>query len=56
MRLAVVGIGKMGTGIAGRLLRHGHEVVAYDLLAENVESVAEMGAIGSRERYSFLAA
>ncbi len=45
MRLAVVGIGKMGAGIAGRLLRHGHEVVAYDLLAENVKGVAEMGAI-----------
>ncbi len=30
MRLGLVGLGRMGAGIAERLRRAGHEVVGYD--------------------------
>lgn len=41
MRLAMVGLGRMGWGMASRLLRTGHEVVAYNRSPEKTEQLAE---------------
>jgi 6-phosphogluconate dehydrogenase len=47
MRLAMVGLGKMGANMTERLLKGGHEVVAYDLRDEAVARAVENGAIGA---------
>ena len=44
MRIAMVGLGKMGANMTERLLRGGHEVVAFDLSAEARDAAAAMGA------------
>ncbi|WP_333574141.1 phosphogluconate dehydrogenase (NAD(+)-dependent, decarboxylating) [Sphingomonas sp.] len=44
MRLAMIGLGRMGAGIGRRLMEHGHEIVAYDRSAEAVEAIARDGA------------
>jgi 6-phosphogluconate dehydrogenase len=44
MRLGMIGLGRMGGGIARRLMRDGHEVVGYDHNAGGVEAVAKDGA------------
>jgi len=30
MKLAMIGLGRMGGNMAHRLVQHGHEVIAYD--------------------------
>jgi 6-phosphogluconate dehydrogenase len=47
MKLAMVGLGKMGANMTTRLLHGGHEVVAYDRSAEAVKAAAAGGAIGA---------
>ena len=47
MKLAMVGLGKMGANMTERLLKGGHEVVAYDLREEAVARAVETGAIGA---------
>jgi 6-phosphogluconate dehydrogenase len=47
MKLAMVGLGKMGANMTERLLKGGHEVVAYDLREEAVDKAVERGAIGA---------
>src|SRR5262245_47760774 len=44
MQLGMVGLGRMGANMARRLLRHGHEVIAYDRDAQAVQTVAADGA------------
>jgi 6-phosphogluconate dehydrogenase len=44
MRIAMVGLGRMGSGMTRRLLRAGHEVVGYDVDAEAVRAVGADGA------------
>ena len=50
MRMAMVGLGKMGAGMTRRLLRAGHEVVGFDVDAESVRAVTADGAIGVHRR------
>ncbi|AZS18051.1 phosphogluconate dehydrogenase (NAD(+)-dependent, decarboxylating) [Paenibacillus lutimineralis] len=45
MKLGMVGLGKMGHNLVMNLLRHNHEVAAYDMNPEAVSRVAEHGAI-----------
>jgi 6-phosphogluconate dehydrogenase len=45
MRLAMIGLGKMGGNMTRRLLQAGHSVVAYDRSAEIVQAYAAEGAI-----------
>lgn len=45
MKLGLIGLGKMGLNMAFRLLDGGHEVVAYDHHAENLEAVQSHGGI-----------
>jgi 6-phosphogluconate dehydrogenase len=47
MRIAIIGLGKMGGNMARRLLRGGHEVVAYDRDAATTEKLVADGAIGA---------
>jgi 6-phosphogluconate dehydrogenase len=47
MKLAMVGLGKMGANMSRRLMRGGHEVVACDVSRESVEALAREGAEAS---------
>ncbi len=44
MKIAMVGLGKMGANMAQRLIEHGHEVVAFDLSEEARAATAAFGA------------
>jgi len=41
MKLAMIGLGKMGANMVRRLVRDGHEVVAYDVDADSTSALAE---------------
>ena len=45
MKLAMIGLGKMGYNLAVNLIDHGHEVVAYDVDMDVVDKIVEEGAI-----------
>ena len=47
MRVGMVGLGRMGGNMAVRLMREGHEVVAFSRTPETVARIAEKGAIGA---------
>ena len=47
MRLAMIGLGRMGANIARRLMRGGHEVVAFNRDPAAVTQLAGEGAIGA---------
>ena len=47
MRLALIGLGRMGSNIVRRLMQGGHEVVAFDLNPASVEQLAKEGAVGA---------
>ena len=47
MRIAIIGLGRMGANIARRLMRGGHEVVAFDRNAEAGEKLAQEGAVAA---------
>ncbi|MFT3797094.1 phosphogluconate dehydrogenase (NAD(+)-dependent, decarboxylating) [Microbacterium sp.] len=55
MKLAMVGLGRMGANIARRLMRNGHECVVYDVNPESVAALVAEGAIGATD-YADLAA
>ena len=44
MDLAMIGLGKMGSNMATRLLNQGHRVIAYDINEETVQSLVDKGA------------
>ncbi|MCE5274950.1 MAG: phosphogluconate dehydrogenase (NAD(+)-dependent, decarboxylating) [Syntrophaceae bacterium] len=48
MELAMVGLGKMGLHMAGRLLEGGHRVLVYDLNAKAMKAALNLGAHGLR--------
>jgi len=47
MELAMVGLGKMGGNMASRLLRGGHQVVAYNRSPEPIRAAEAEGATGA---------
>ena len=47
MKLGMVGLGRMGGNMTARLLRHGHEVVAFDPSPEAVDRTVQAGAAGA---------
>ncbi|MGH8300273.1 MAG: phosphogluconate dehydrogenase (NAD(+)-dependent, decarboxylating) [Steroidobacteraceae bacterium] len=47
MRIGMVGLGRMGANMVRRLLRGGHECVAYDPSQEAVHAVIADGAVGA---------
>jgi 6-phosphogluconate dehydrogenase len=48
MQLGMIGLGRMGANMVRRLLRGGHECVAWDLSVDNVNAIASEGAIGAK--------
>ncbi len=44
MKIAMIGLGKMGANMTQRLIEHGHQVVAFDLSAQAREAAAAIGA------------
>jgi 6-phosphogluconate dehydrogenase len=44
MKIAIVGLGRMGGGIARRLMKHGHEIVAWDRDEQATAKLGEDGA------------
>ncbi len=48
MELALVGLGRMGANITTRLLRGGHQIVAYDLNESVIQAAEGEGAEGAR--------
>ncbi len=55
MRLAVIGLGRMGANISRRLMRGGHEVVAFDRDEQAVRKLVEDGASGAASLGELLA-
>ena len=47
MQLGLIGLGRMGAGLAGRLRDGGHDVVGFDLSPENVERLVRSGSTGA---------
>jgi 6-phosphogluconate dehydrogenase len=47
MELGIVGLGRMGANMARRLMRDGHEIVAFDVNPEAVATLAGEGAQGA---------
>ncbi len=55
MKLAMIGLGKMGGNMTERLLRNGHQVVAFDRSAEAVQKYAGLGATPAKDLAAVLA-
>ncbi len=55
MQIGMVGLGRMGGNMARRLMRGGHEVVAYARTAMTVQEVAGTGAVGTVTLDDFVA-
>ena len=49
MRVAMIGLGKMGGNMTARLLKKGHEVVAFDRSSDAVQKAASLGARAARD-------
>jgi 6-phosphogluconate dehydrogenase len=45
MKIGMIGLGRMGMNMVRRLLRGGHEVVAYNRSPEKTEEIAKEGAV-----------
>ncbi|HEX2781755.1 MAG TPA: decarboxylating 6-phosphogluconate dehydrogenase [Gemmatimonadaceae bacterium] len=56
MRVAMIGLGKMGGNMTTRLLRKGHQVVAFDRSADAVQRAAAAGAEGASDLRGVVAA
>jgi 6-phosphogluconate dehydrogenase len=48
MRIGMVGLGRMGANMVRRLIKGGHEVVAYDNSADAVRAIVDQGAKGAK--------
>ncbi|MRG55917.1 decarboxylating 6-phosphogluconate dehydrogenase [Phyllobacterium sp. SYP-B3895] len=55
MQLGMIGLGRMGSNMTQRLLKHGHELVVYDTRAESVAELQRLGADGSTVLEEFVA-
>jgi 6-phosphogluconate dehydrogenase len=53
MQLGMVGLGRMGANIVRRLMRGGHECVAFDVSQESVRQLESQGATGSTSLEDF---
>lgn len=56
MRIGMIGLGRMGSNMARRLVRSGHAVVAYDRSPDAVAALAEDGATGADSLASLVTA
>ncbi len=56
MQLGMVGLGRMGANMVRRLMRGGHNCVAFDLNPANVDQLASEGATGAKTLDAFVQA
>jgi 6-phosphogluconate dehydrogenase len=54
MQLGMVGLGRMGANLTRRLMRAGHEVVAFDVNESAVATLEGEGAVGARTLEDFV--
>ena len=54
MQIGIIGLGRMGMNMARRLLKGGHEVVAYNRTIEKVEELSKEGAVKSTSLKDFV--
>ncbi len=54
MQLGMVGLGRMGANMVRRLMRAGHECVAFDMSPESVQKLADEGAAGANSMQDFV--
>src|SRR3954454_8249453 len=54
MQLGMVGLGRMGANLVRRLMRDGHECVAFDLNAEFVKQLESEGAVAAHSLEEFV--
>ena len=54
MQIGMIGLGRMGGNMVRRLLRGGHQCVAYDVTPEPVAALAAEGATGAASLEEFL--
>ena len=47
MKIGFIGLGIMGKPMVKNLLKAGHEVLAFDIIKENVENIVAAGAKGA---------
>src|SRR5690606_23275535 len=55
MQLGMIGLGRMGANIVRRLMRDGHDCVAYDVNQDAVKALSEEGATGASDLKDFAA-
>src|SRR5512146_2449127 len=56
MQLGMIGLGRMGANLVRRLMRDGHQCVAYDVNADAVKALEAEGAVGTHSLADFVAA
>jgi 6-phosphogluconate dehydrogenase len=56
MQLGMIGLGRMGANMARRLMRNGHQIVAFDRSADAVKGLASEGAKGVASLAEMIAA
>ncbi len=54
MQLGMIGLGRMGANLVRRLMRDGHECVAYDVTATTVKTLEGEGAAGATTLADFV--
>ena len=55
MQLGMIGLGRMGANLVRRLMRDGHECVAYDVSKPPIDELAGEGATGAYSVEEFVA-
>jgi len=53
MQLGMIGLGRMGTNMVRRLMRAGHQCVAYDVQPDAVRALVKEGAAGTKSLEDF---
>ena len=53
MQLGMIGLGRMGTNMVRRLMRAGHQCVAYDVQPDAVQALVKEGAAGTKSLEDF---
>src|SRR5262245_23168858 len=56
MQLGMIGLGRMGSNMVRRLLKGGHQCVAYDMHADAVAAIVKEGARGAASLAEFVKA
>jgi 6-phosphogluconate dehydrogenase len=54
MQLGMIGLGRMGANMVRRLMKGGHECVAFDMTPASVQALAKEGATGATSLDDFI--